>query len=349
MQKTEEKRRLFRRLGLYALLVLAAAALLLTLLGAHARKSRQAPETASAETETPAPPTERLQAMQDAPETEEPEPETKQTEQTEPETEQPAPLPAGYREEYVLPPLSDGTLVLVNRAFGFDPDGVETVSINDLRSIHYGVRSTELGLRPEVIEALNAWLDDFFDQSGIWEVTVVAAHRSFAEQQQLYDRAVQNNGQAYADCYLALPGHSEHHTGLVLDLDTYFPETNESGGFSGTGAYQWAADHAWEYGFVLRYPADKTDLTGIAYESWHYRYVGLPHSYLMAADGLCLEEYIDRLRRCPFDGEHLTVECLGTAYELYFCPAGRLVVPTDRAFTVSGNNVDGYIVTIVGS
>lgn len=337
---TKEKRGLLRRLAGYGLLVLAVTGALLALLRLRPKQARAAQETAA----PTRPSTEMAVSVRPA----EPMQETEsvETEQPATETTLPAPLPEGYREEYVLPPLSDGTLVLVNRDFGFDPDGVETVSINDLRSIHYGVRSTELGLRPEVTEALNAWLDDFFDESGIWVLNVVAGHRSVEEQQQLYDKAVSNNGQAYADLYLALPGHSEHHTGLALDLDTYFPETNESGGFSGTGEYQWAADHAWEYGFVLRYPQDKTALTGIGYESWHYRYVGLPHSYLMVSGGLCLEEYTDLLRHYPFDGSHLTTECLGASYELYFCPAGRLIVPTDRAYTVSGNNVDGYVVTI---
>ena len=336
---TEEKRRLLRRLGGYGLLVLAVAGALLALLCLRPKQTAQ--ETA-APTE---PPTEAaVTARQTEPPTET---DPAQTEQPATETTMPAPIPEGYREETVLPPLSEGTLVLVNRAFGFDPDSVETVSINDLRSIHYGVRSTEITLRPAVTEALNAWLDDFFDESGIWVLDVVAGHRSVEEQQQLYDKAVRNNGQTYADLYLALPGHSEHHTGLALDLDTYFPETNESGGFSGTGEYQWAADHAWEYGFVLRYPQDKTALTGIGYESWHYRYVGLPHSYLMASGGLCLEEYTELLRHYPVDGAHLTAECLGVSYELYFCPAGRLIVPIDRAYTVSGNNVDGYVVTVV--
>ena len=145
---TKRKRGLLRRLAGYGLLVLAVT-------GAAGAASPSGQKQARAAQETAAPtrpPTEMAVSVRPA----EPMQETEsvETEQPATETTLPAPLPEGYREEYVLPPLSDGTLVLVNRDFGFDPDGVETVSINDLRSIHYGVRSTELGLRPEVTEAL---------------------------------------------------------------------------------------------------------------------------------------------------------------------------------------------------
>ena len=137
---TKEKRGLLRRLAGYGLLVLAVTGALLALLRLRPKQARAAQETAAP---TP-PPTEMAVSVRPA----EPMQETEsvETEQPATETTLPALLPEGYREEYVLPPLSDGTLVLVNRDFGFDPDGVETVSINDLRSIHYGVRSTELGL-----------------------------------------------------------------------------------------------------------------------------------------------------------------------------------------------------------
>ena len=150
----------------------------------------------------------------------------------------------------------------------------------------------------------------------------------------------------HADAYIALPGHSEHHTGLAVDLDTYNTEDGTSGGFDGDGEYAWAVEHAWEYGFIQRYPPSKSDVTGIDYESWHFRYVGLPHSWVMASENLCLEEYTDYLRRFPFSGEHLSVTCLGASYEIYFCPVGQVAVPASGSYTVSGNNVDGFIVTV---
>ena len=206
---------------------------------------------------------------------------------------------------------AEGTLVLVNRDHAFDPAAVHTESVYADKSDSYYVYDTLLSLRPEVIPALNAWMDAFSEATGLRNINLVAGYRTKEIQQTLYDNAVQRKGQAHAAQYLALPGHSEHHTGLALDLDTYLPESGASGGFDGSGAYAWAAEHAWEFGFVRRYPAEKSGITGIADEAWHYRYVGLPHSAWMTEKNLCLEEYLDLLRDYPFDGAHLTLDSMG--------------------------------------
>ena len=99
-------------------------------------------------------------------------------------------------------------------------------------------------------------------------------------------------GQAHADAYLALPGCSEHHTGLAADLDTYNIEDGTSGGFDGEGAYAWAVEHAWEYGFILRYPQGKERVTGHAFDPVHYRYVGQSAAKQIFELELTLEEYV---------------------------------------------------------
>ena len=257
------------------------------------------------------------------------------------------PLPEGweYRASEDLT-LQDGTLVLVNADHGFDPALPETVSVYDNMTGSYLVKDIYLSLTEEAMAALNDWMDAFAAQSGRRDVNIVAGWRSFADQQAIYDNAVATKGQAHADAYIALPGCSEHHTGLALDLDTYDLASGTSGGFDGDDAYTWAVEHAWEYGFVQRYPPEKSAITGISYESWHFRYVGLPHSYIMSTEDLCLEEYIELLRQHPFTGEHLKASCQGAEYEIYFCPQDALVVPSGRPYTVSGNNVDGYVVTV---
>lgn len=82
---------------------------------------------------------------------------------------------------------------------------------------------------------------------------------------------------------LAIPGHSEHHTGLAFDIN------------SGYKVYEWLGEHCWEYGFILRYPEDKTDITGIKYEPWHFRYVGTELSMELKELDLCMEEYMAML------------------------------------------------------
>jgi len=98
----------------------------------------------------------------------------------------------------------------------------------------------------------------------------------------------------------AKPGFSEHGSGLAFDVTAYGPSD-----FSKTPQFAWLYAHCWDHGFILRYPSDKVEITGIPAESWHYRYVGLPHSRIMGEMGLCLEEYAEYLSEYgPFLAEY---------------------------------------------
>ena len=116
--------------------------------------------------------------------------------------------------------------------------------------------------------------------------------------------------------------------------------------FNGNGEYGWFAEHCFEYGFIRRYPPDKVDITKISYEPWHFRYVGQPHAKIMDSLDLCLEEYIDFLRAYPFDGEHYIYELGEYTYELYYIEGCEISLPKYKNSTLSGNNVDGFIVTV---
>lgn len=135
-------------------------------------------------------------------------------------------------------------------------------------------------------------------EDGVW-FWVASGYRSVAEQEAILQRAVEENvaqgmtvSQARATALrtIAEPGHSEHHTGLAVDLN------DVSDGFEQTEAYRWLRENAAQYGFVQRYRADKADITGIDNESWHYRYVGREHALAMEELDLCLEEYVAYLR-----------------------------------------------------
>ena len=93
---------------------------------------------------------------------------------------------------------------------------------------------------------------------------------------------------------IAVPGTSEHHTGLAADIVTPTHQTLDPE-FANTEAGKWLQEHAVEYGFVLRDPEEKQDITNIIYESWHYRYVGKEHAKLMKENNLCLEEYLQAI------------------------------------------------------
>lgn len=241
--------------------------------------------------------------------------------------------------------MAMGDLVLVNAQYGIDPGYVALENLYENAAQCYYVADMEIEVQEKLIEPLNAWMTEFYDETGINDTLVVAGHRTVEYQQELYDNAVETKGQAHADAYLALPGRSEHHTGLAIDFDTY-TDQGILGGFDGEGEFQKILDSAWKYGFVQRYPPDKSDITGINYEAWHFRYVGLPHSKIMNDYDLCLEEYIRTLKAYPYEEEHLKVEYNGKSYEIYYSKGLEIPVPTDRSYTVSGNNVDGFIVTI---
>ena len=161
-------------------------------------------------------------------------------------------------------------------------------------------------------KALEAMMQDMF-ALGIDDVRVQSAYRTYAEQQNLFNNYVNseiNKGLsrdeaiANANKYSARPEYSEHRTGLcvdffvpscMLELENYGHEGSYPNdvGFTETNAYPWLLKNCWKYGFILRYPEDKVDITGYSYESWHYRFVGLEVASIIHQTGLSYEEYLE--------------------------------------------------------
>lgn len=116
----------------------------------------------------------------------------------------------------------------------------------------------------------------------IWNAS---GFRSYELQESLYTRYCNRDGKEAADRYSARPGHSEHQTGLAIDLNEI------SSSFANTKEGKWIAENCWQYGFILRYPKEKEAQTGYMYEAWHIRYVGVETAEKIFKSGLCLEEY----------------------------------------------------------
>lgn len=122
-------------------------------------------------------------------------------------------------------------------------------------------------------------------------VWIISAFRDYNTQVALYHSYVNRDGQAAADTYSARPGHSEHQTGLVIDLDD-FGSCYLSTCFGDTPAGQWLAQNAADFGFIIRYPAGKEHITGFMAEPWHFRYVGEELAHEMQRTGVqTLEEF----------------------------------------------------------
>lgn len=131
------------------------------------------------------------------------------------------------------------------------------------------------------------------------ELTVISAKRSRQYQQQLFNKEVESfiaKGMSDEEAFeaarewVALPGESEHNSGLAVDLN------NLDESFEESDAFKWLSEHAHEYGFILRYPKDKVEITGVGYEPWHYRFIGVYHATQIKEKGITLEEYYDEIR-----------------------------------------------------
>lgn len=136
------------------------------------------------------------------------------------------------------------------------------------------------------------------------QIVPVSGWRSREEQQQIWDDTMEKEGEAFTRQYVARPGCSEHQTGLAIDLGLAAPHIDFiRPNFPDNGVCRAFREQAGKYGFILRYPAGKEHITGIAHEPWHFRYVGAPHGAIMAQMGLTLEEYLKLLDEYP-DGDN---------------------------------------------
>ena len=118
------------------------------------------------------------------------------------------------------------------------------------------------------------------------KIICTSGYRSYANQELIYNNYVAADGILKADTYSARPGHSEHQTGLAIDVNSISSE------FADTPECKWLEKNAHKYGFIIRYPKGKEALTGFQYEPWHIRYLGVDTATAVYNSGLCLEEYL---------------------------------------------------------
>ena len=121
-----------------------------------------------------------------------------------------------------------------------------------------------------------------------YTLIVNSSYRSYDEQKEIYDDYESNRGKEYADKYAARPDFSEHQTGLSLDI--FSPGANMSN-FADTETFKWLSKNSYKFGFILRYPENKEDITGYSYEAWHYRYVGKELAKKVYDSDLTYDEY----------------------------------------------------------
>lgn len=270
-----------------------------------------------------------------------------QTTTSTPQGEEETPTHTGYTAfMYDSARSAEGPLVLVNNSHKYTfPTG--TSSLADIRSSRnkdangdhsYGCDYDKL-MNSEALKAFNSMMDAFYAATGNGYGLVTAAYRTAEEQDAL---GLDTKG-----------GYSDHHTGCLVTLKFYMDGVmygiNDS---KFADDYAWLAEHAADYGFVVRYPESKVSVTGVSAYANAYRYVGMAHAAYMKANDLCLEEYIELLKSHTLSDTHLSAtDCNGVKYEIYRIPVSSaeqtsVQVPEGKQYTISGDNDGGLIIAV---
>lgn len=234
-----------------------------------------------------------------------------------------------------------GNLVLVNASYRLHNGGTGDLAAAD-------PRFPDIMMRRDAANVLQLILDKISAENAI---VPVSGYRSYAEQKSIFDGSLEENGEEFTMKYVALPDHSEHQTGLAIDLGLNKDEIDFiRPDFPYSGICDEFRRAAPEYGFIQRYEKGKEEITGISHEPWHFRYVGYPHSKIMEDGGLSLEEYSAFVKSFREHSRYIHHGRDGITTEVYYVPATgeetELSLPAGAAYQISGNNVDGFIVTV---
>lgn len=200
-------------------------------------------------------------------------------------------------EQYMAPEDPDAFLILVNRESTID-EGYVPENLVPITNVRQDGRSETM------VETAEKALQALFIEmraAGYTDVSVTSGYRSYSKQEYLYgvytDKEMaagisRAEAQKIVDTYSARPGTSEHQTGLCCDMHNL---SSASQKFAEEEAYTWLINNCYKFGFVLRFPEGKDDITGYSFEPWHYRFVGRYHASEMHRLDMCLEEYINYL------------------------------------------------------
>ena len=238
--------------------------------------------------------------------------------------------------------IHTGNLILVNADYPYNEQVNETDLVNvDKFACDVLLERRAVTLLSKLMEEINGW----------GQISAVSGWRSMQEQENIYAQSLKENGSEFTQKYVALPGHSEHQTGLAIDLaltsdniDFIRPD------FPYTGICQTFRELSSQYGFIERYPQKKESITGIAHEPWHFRYIGVPHAEIMKKNDLCMEEYIPFIKQFAYGEQKYNFTVAQKNFSVSYLPASEaeivcIEIAEDVSYTISGNNIDGYIIT----
>lgn len=234
--------------------------------------------------------------------------------------------------------IAKGNLILVNQNHPLK-------SVDD-QQITYINETTDQKMDRNAARLLNKVFEKLHCHD---DIVFVSGYRSSQEQEEIYQDSLIENGEDYTKKFVALPHCSEHETGLAIDLalnkkdiDFICPD------FPYSGICEEWRNLANDYGFIERYTKEKKEMTHIAQEPWHFRYVGFPHSAIMKEKNLCLEEYHDFIKQYTIHHPY-TYVLRQNIIEIFYVHLSTekttICLKDEVAYQISGNNSDGVIIT----
>ena len=211
----------------------------------------------------------------------------------EPETPGEEPKGEDTPEDIVIVENPEAIDVLVNRTYNL-PDTYVPGDLVKLTDVPTVLSNPEVNqMRSVAYEALKQLFTAAKDEAS-YDLYARSGYRSYNTQVSLYSSYVTNHGQAAADTFSAKPGQSEHQTGLVMDITCEAMNFQLDDTFGDTDEGKWVSENAHRFGFIVRYPKGKEDITGYMYEPWHLRYLGVELAIDVYESGLTLEEYFEQ-------------------------------------------------------
>ncbi len=242
-------------------------------------------------------------------------------------------------------PFSDtykGDLILINsdHTYQFPEDDTDLVTMFDhMDKSCYGVCDLVTKLDSTALSHLDSLMQGFIAEGNENDITVIGGYRTLEEQNDKYNSGLSG----FAG------GSTDYHSARTFDIGIFPKDGSSSGYYSAFGNYSWIDEHASDFGFIVRFPEGKESYTGERARTYTYRYVGLPHAVYIKQNDLCLEEYIEELKKHK-SSNPLEITAGNDLYNVYYVtakPSGNteVPVPKDKPYTISGDNAGGFIVS----
>lgn len=226
---------------------------------------------------------------------------------------------------------TNGALILVDQSHPYS-GSQNWIDFSAISNENVKPRDTSLPIQAEIQESLCSLFDAYAASNGYANLQIYSTLDSTLDASSIYTNVLPDRSGGYS-----------FDIGLITSTGEVVPYIKKRN--------EWMVTNSWEYGFVLRYPADKTELTGISYAPHHFRYVGKIHAAIMHENNFCLEEYLNYLQSYTMESGGFSYTDGTQSYIIYYVaadPSGTTTVqlPKDVSYSVSGDNRGGYIITV---